>query len=75
MSRRSVRQAPPSRRFYVHTQGLQRLDVYLDGRPLESRDIADESNLVTVSGEPAEASLELHGFDGGRLAAARTVIV
>ena len=64
-----------SRRFYVHTQGLQRLDVYLDGRPLESRDIADESNLVTVSGEPAEASLELHGFDGGRLAAARAVIV
>ena len=58
-----------SRRFYIHTQGLQRLDLYLDGRPLKSRDIKDGRNLVTVSGEPAESSLELHGFDGGRLAA------
>ena len=64
-----------SRRFQVHTQGLQRLDVYLDGRPLESRNISDGSTQVTVSDEPAEASLELHGFDGGRLAAARAVIV
>ena len=63
-----------SRRFNFHTQGLQPLDVFLDGRPLESRDIADGLNLVIVFGELAEASMELHGFDGGHLAAARTVI-
>jgi hypothetical protein len=56
-----------SRTLSLRTEGLDRVDVWVDGRPRASVDPSGGKVRVNV---PAGA-VELRGFDGGELAAAR----
>ena len=61
-----------NRRVRVKTANLKRLDVYLADRPINSLDIKEDGTLtVAIPNEPSEATLDLKGFDEGRLAATR----
>ena len=62
----------PSAGVTVTTRGITRLDAYLDGRPLESRDVTDGATDLEVPTQPGSSpTLELRGFDGAELVAAR----
>jgi Peptidase family S41 len=52
----------------LRTRALDRVDVYVDGRPRGTLDVTDGDHTVTV---PTGASIELRGFDAGELAAMR----
>jgi hypothetical protein len=54
------------------TKGIQRLDVYVDGRPRASADVADGGSTVTVTGVAGAAVVHVEGYTGGELVAART---
>jgi hypothetical protein len=71
----SVKAVSERRRVRVRTENLQRLDVYLEDRPIRSLDIDDGTTQVTVPLEPEDAVLDLRGFDGGTLAAARRAVI
>lgn len=52
------------------TENISRLDVYLDGRPLQSFDVRDGTTQFPVAlPAPGESVLELQGFSGGQLVA------
>ncbi|SEF88121.1 Peptidase family S41 [Nonomuraea solani] len=53
---------------------LDRADVYLDGRPRASADLAQEVVTVPVPGAGAARVIRVEGFQGGELVAARTVV-
>jgi hypothetical protein len=55
----------------TETRGLTRLDVYLNGRPIESRDIKDGTHTFEVDVLPDGNLLELAGYDNGDFVAAR----
>lgn len=56
------------------TTGLDRIDLYVDGRPRESRDVTDGDHVVPVALEAGAAHMiELRGFFAGELAARRTL--
>jgi len=55
------------------TAGISRLDVYVDGRPLESLDIADGSHSISVTTPAGSTTMKLEGFHDGNLVAARTL--
>jgi len=60
----------------VRSMGLDRLDVAIDGRPQETRDVTDGAHALTVVPVGAGAhTVELRGFSAGRLAAARKLAV
>ena len=56
----------------VTTAGLDRVDVYLDGRPVDTFDVADgqHSRHVMFDGTVAH-TLELRAYSAGALAACR----
>lgn len=55
----------------VFSQGITRLDVFLDGRPRASVDAAGERTALTLPPPAAAASkLEIRGFEHGELVAA-----
>ncbi|WP_448619136.1 S41 family peptidase [Geodermatophilus sp. URMC 65] len=56
----------------VTTAGIQRLDVYVDGRPRASTDVADGASTVTVTGVAGADVVRVEGHAGGKLVAART---
>ena len=56
----------------VTTQGIQRLDVYVDGRPRASADVADGASTVPVPGVAGATVLRVDGYTGGELVASRT---
>jgi hypothetical protein len=56
-----------SQTLALRTEGLDRVDVWVDGRPRASVDTSGGKLRVKV---PAGA-VEVRGFDGGELAAAR----
>jgi hypothetical protein len=56
----------------VTTAGIQRLDVYVDGRPRASTDVADGASTVTVTGVAGAGVVRVEGYAGGELVAART---
>lgn len=66
-----VSAAGNSRRVTVQTEGLDRLDVYLDDRPLHSLDVSDGAKQFSIPPDPKEATLDLRGFKDRGLAAAR----
>lgn len=53
------------------TAGIDRLDTYIDGRPVDSRDVGDGSHSYSVTPPGSPALLELAGYDGGDYVAAR----
>jgi hypothetical protein len=55
----------------VTTAGLDRLDTYIDGRPLDSRDVNDGSRSFAVNAPASAALLELAGYENGDYVAAR----
>jgi hypothetical protein len=66
-------QAQGSLGLRVDTQGIDRLDIYLDGRPQTSRDVSDGTVEISLETIPGANVLELQGFQGGTLVAARQV--
>lgn len=52
------------------TQGMTRLDVYLEQRPIQSIDVQGGQSAFTITKtDPAQTSLEVQGFDGTKLVA------
>lgn len=56
----------------VTTAGVGRLDVYVDGRPKASVDVADGDVTLSVPGVPGATRLRIEGYADGELVAART---
>ncbi|MFB6438771.1 S41 family peptidase [Streptomyces sp. NPDC056411] len=58
-------------RITVETTNVDRLDVYLDGRPRRTVDVTDGPVEVTVDQAPPATTLRVDGFAGGHLVATR----
>jgi hypothetical protein len=54
------------------TGGLDRVDVYVDGRPRGSSDVGDGEAALTFADVGAAATVQVQGFAAGELVAART---
>ena len=54
------------------TAGMDRVDVYVDGRPRGSSDVIDGATTLTFAGVGAATTLQVQGFADGELVAART---
>lgn len=54
------------------TTGIDRADVYLDGRPRSSTDVSDGATSLTLPGAAGARVVQVQGFAGGELVAART---
>lgn len=62
--------SPTQATVVVDTQGMSRLDVYLDDRPIQSIDTqGGEETFTLTRTESAEPILEIRGFDEGQLVA------
>jgi hypothetical protein len=59
----------------LQVANLDRADIYVDGRPRASVDLASPTVAVTVPGVPGATSVRVEGLDDGELVAARTVSV
>jgi len=59
----------------LNVANLQRADVYVDGRPRGSVDIAADAASLTLAGVPGASSVRVEGFAAGQLVAARTIAV
>lgn len=57
----------------INTRNLNRLDVYVGGRPQASLDIGDGATAYTVPAEAAVGEIELRGFSDGELVARRRI--
>jgi hypothetical protein len=57
------------------TEGVDRVDVYLDGRPVASPTVTTPVTSVTVAGVTAGQRLRADGFSEGRLVASRRAAV
>ena len=56
----------------VTTGNLDRLDLYVDGRPLETRDVSDGVQTFNLPpSDPATQGVELYGHDSDDLVAYR----
>jgi Peptidase family S41 len=56
----------------VTTKGVERVDVYVDGRPRASADVTDGQHTLTVPGVPGATRVRLEGWTAGELVAACT---
>jgi hypothetical protein len=54
------------------TVGMDRVDVYVDGRPRGSSDVTDGDATLTFAGVGAATTVQIQGFAAGELVAART---
>jgi C-terminal processing protease CtpA/Prc len=64
-------QGPP-RKLDVTTKGLNRLDVFINGRPHVSVDLVDGSRSTDLPAQlPANPQFRLEGYSGGTMVAAR----
>lgn len=62
--------SPTATTLTVTTRGIRRIDAYLAGRPIQSVDVRRGRAVVSVPRTPtAPKTLELQGFDRGRLVA------
>jgi Peptidase family S41 len=57
----------------LEVSGLDRADLYLDGRPRASVDLADPTATVSLEDAAGAGSVRVEGFSDGELVAARTV--
>jgi hypothetical protein len=54
------------------TAGMDRVDVYVDGRPRGSSDVTDGDATLSFAGVAAATTVQVQGFAAGELVAART---
>ena len=54
------------------TAGMDRVDVYVDGRPRGSSDVTEGDATLTFAGASAATTVQVQGFAAGELVAART---
>jgi hypothetical protein len=54
------------------TAGMDRIDVYVDGRPRGSSDVTDGATTLSFAGVGAATTVQVQGFASGELVAART---
>jgi hypothetical protein len=59
----------------VGTVGIERLDVFVDGRPRASADVSDGDAVLTVTGVPGAARVRVDGYSAGELVASRVEAV
>lgn len=59
--------------YGLEVANVDRADVYVDGRPRGSVDVAAGRATVTVEGVAGAASLRVEGFSDGKLVAAQTL--
>jgi len=59
----------------VATLGISRLDVYVDGRPVKSLNIQDDTHRFEISLEDPARELKLKGYDEGAHVADRRVLL
>jgi hypothetical protein len=57
----------------LQLNGIDRIDVYVDGRPRGTSDITDGSRTLTFAGATGARRVQVQGFAAGKLVAARTV--
>ncbi|HEU0053928.1 MAG TPA: S41 family peptidase, partial [Longimicrobium sp.] len=57
------------------TRGVSRMDVFADGRPVDSRDVGDGAHRLTLALPPATALLELQGYDAGELVVSTRIAI
>ena len=57
------------------TAGLDRVDVYVDGRPRGSSDVSDGDATLTFAQVAEKATVQVQGFAAGGLVAARTQLL
>jgi hypothetical protein len=62
----------PGLTLQVTVAGMDRLDVYVDGRPRGSHDVADGTRTLTVTDAGTATVVQVQGFAAGELVAART---
>jgi hypothetical protein len=60
-------------RLKIDASGVDRVDVFVDGRPRASTDVSGGAATVTVSGVAGATAVRLEGYADGRLAAARAL--
>ncbi|MGH9938949.1 MAG: S41 family peptidase [Blastocatellia bacterium] len=62
--------SPTQTNAVVDTQGISRLDIYLDDRPVQSIDVlGGQATFSITKPTPASLTLEIRGFDGAQLVA------
>jgi C-terminal processing protease CtpA/Prc len=59
----------------IQSTNLDRADIFVNGRPRATVDLAGPSTSVTVAGGAGGGLVRVEGYSGGTLAAARTVTV
>ena len=59
----------------LQTGNVDRLDVFVDGRPRASADVTDGSSTITVANVPDALAVRIEGFAAGELVASRTLTV
>jgi Peptidase family S41 len=59
----------------IDAQGLDRADVFVDGRPRATQDIGAGAASITVSGMQGATSVRIEGYSGDELVACRTVTI
>ena len=57
----------------IQSANLNRADIFVDGRPRATVDLAGPTTSLTLSGVSGAASVRVDGYSGNVLAAARTV--
>lgn len=57
----------------VETGAIDRVDVYVDGRPRDSVDVADGGTEIVIADAAGAAAARVEGFAGGEVVASRTV--
>jgi hypothetical protein len=60
-------------RLKLEVASLDRVDVFVDGRPRDSVDVTDGSATVSISGAADAKVVRLEGYEGGTLVAARNL--
>lgn len=58
--------------LHLSTAGVDRVDVYADGRPRGSADVGGGDATLSFPGTGTPTTVQVQGFSGGELVAART---
>ena len=69
----TLSQAGSTLTIQATTVGISRLDTYIDGRPVDSRDLNDGTHSFTVDVPAGANQLKLAGYENDEYVAARKV--